>query len=191
MERSIHKSKVKPKRICSVIKSRGNQRKQRQASFSKHKDKEDLLAFKDYNDFKVKVYDNWDLFLHANQFPYVGRCYAWAKREDARILTDMNKLERDELFDIVIPEWHQVIHTVYANDWYNVAFLGNETPHLHAHLIPRYHSPLNIQNIEFKDPNPKGNYAPYPKKQLPLKLITQIKEDIGSRLNKFSDNLVN
>jgi diadenosine tetraphosphate (Ap4A) HIT family hydrolase len=137
----------------------------------------------DYEKLKVKAYDNWDLFLHANQFPYIGRCYAWARREDAQLVTDMKKLERDELFDIVIPEWHEVIHALYANDWHNVAFLGNETPHLHAHLIPRYNSSKIIQGVEFKDPNPKGNYAPYPKKELPQELIMQIKEDIESHLD--------
>jgi len=132
----------------------------------------------DYEMFRIKVYDCWDLFMHANQFPYVGRCYAWARRETARTVADMSKPERDELFDLVIPEWNRAVRTFYAGCWYNVAFLGNETPHLHAHLIPRYDSDVIIKNIEFRDPNPKGNYSPYPKRQLSPDVIAHIKNTL-------------
>ncbi len=53
---------------------------------------------------------------------------------------------------------------------------------MHAHLIPRYHSPRLVHGIEFVDPNPKGNYAPYPKKELDLAILLRIKEDIKAKL---------
>ena len=52
----------------------------------------------DYSEFKIKEYDFWDLFLHVNQYPYLGRCYAWAKREDADQITGIKSGELVELF---------------------------------------------------------------------------------------------
>ena len=57
----------------------------------------------DYDQFKIKEYNNWDLFLHINQFPYLGRCYAWARREDADKITEINSGELVELFETIIP----------------------------------------------------------------------------------------
>lgn len=131
----------------------------------------------DYEQFKIKVYDNWDLFLDMNQFPYIGRCYAWAKREEADTVLDMNLDERKELFDDVIPSWKNAITKLYGDFRPNIAILGNETPHLHVHLVPRQ---INVKlfDIEFNDPNPKGNYAPYEKKEIPIETILRIKNDI-------------
>src|SRR3989344_6980266 len=128
----------------------------------------------EYEQFRIKRYDNWGLFLHTAQFPYLGRCYAWALREEAERVTDMNLLERNELFDIVIPEWDKAVKKLFNHDWSNVVLLGNNSPHIHWHLIPRFNSPRKINNIEFIDQNPKGNYAPYLKKELPLEMLLKI-----------------
>jgi len=136
----------------------------------------------DYSQFKIKEYSLWDLFLHEKQFPYVGRCYAWAKRDDAKQVTDMSFAEREELFSTILPDWDKSVSELFNHDWANVAILGNTTPHLHVHLIPRYHSPITVAGIEFIDPNPQGNYAPYPKKSLPLEFLLKIKEDITEKL---------
>lgn len=140
----------------------------------------------EYNQFKIKRYDNWDLFLHINQFPYLGRCYAWALRDEAKRITDMNELERNELFGKVIPEWENAVKELFNHDWSNVASLGNTSPHLHWHLIPRFNTSRKINEIEFVDPNPKGNYAPYLKKELPLEMLLKIKDEIRFCLEKYS-----
>src|SRR3989344_2963560 len=114
-----------------------------------------------YDQFSIKKFSNWELFLHKNQFPYIGRCYAWALREDARKITDITKEETEELFRFIIPSWDKVIGQLYQHTWPNVAILGNEAPHLHAHLIPRYNESVTVHEITFTDPNPKGNYSPY------------------------------
>ncbi len=123
-----------------------------------------------------------DLFLHTNQFLYLGRCYAWALREEAKRITDMNELERNELFGKVIPEWESAVKELFNHDWSNVASLGNTSPHLHWHLIPRFNSPRKLNDIEFVAPNPKGNYAPYPKKELPLEMLLKIRDDFKEKL---------
>ena len=136
----------------------------------------------DYDQFRIKRFDCWDLYLHVNQYPYVGRCYAWAIRPEADKISDMNVVERDELFSLIIPSWEKAVQQLYSPDRTNLAILGNETPHLHAHIIPRYSTPRNYYEIEFVDPNPKGNYVPYEKKKIDLNLLLLIKEGIKLKI---------
>jgi len=136
----------------------------------------------DYSQFKIKEYSFWDLFLHIQQFPYLGRCYAAAKRPDAESILDMLPEEGQELFSVIVPAWNKAVKTLFNHDWPNVAILGNDWQHLHAHLIPRYFSPHSAYGIEFIDPRPKGNYAPYDKKEIPLEVLLRIKNDIKSQL---------
>jgi len=124
----------------------------------------------DYEKFKIKEYKHWILFLHKNQYPYIGRCYAWAKREDANLITDMSREEQEELFNIIIPQWDKAIKKLFNHDRPNLSILGNTSPHLHAHLIPRYHNPVTHYKIEFIDPNPNSNYSPYSKKEIGLEI---------------------
>ncbi|PIN91240.1 hypothetical protein COU57_01410 [Candidatus Pacearchaeota archaeon CG10_big_fil_rev_8_21_14_0_10_32_14] len=95
------------------------------------------------------------------------------------------KRERDELFDDVIVQWELAINSLYKNKKVNVAFLANTSEHLHAHLIPRFgQDEFEKYEIVFKDPNPTGNYAPYPKKEIPLDILLTIKSDILSVIKK-------
>jgi diadenosine tetraphosphate (Ap4A) HIT family hydrolase len=136
----------------------------------------------DYEQFRIKRFDLWDLYVHVNQYPYVGRCYAAAQRENARKITDMTMLEGEELFGKVIPAWDKAISQLFNHDRLNVALLGNTWPHLHAHLIPRYITAREAFGVVFTDPNPKGNYSPYPKKELPLETLHNIKNFIKAKL---------
>ncbi|MBN2052476.1 hypothetical protein JW756_03155 [Candidatus Woesearchaeota archaeon] len=135
-----------------------------------------------YEQFKIKNFDRWGLYLHEKQFPYIGRCYAWAIRPEADKVSDMNLDEREELFSTIIPLWEKVISEIYGEIRPNIAIFGNETPHLHAHLIPRFYSPRKFYGIEFIDPNPTGNYAPYPKKNIPLEVLLKIRDDIKAKI---------
>ena len=132
----------------------------------------------DYEQFKIKRFKFWDLYLHKNQFPYIGRCYASAIREDADLVTDMKTSEAEELFSIVIPSWHKTVSKLFGESRPNVAILVNEWSHLHAHLIPRFQDTKHFYEIDFIDPNPKGNYSPYPKREISLDVLLRIKEDI-------------
>lgn len=132
----------------------------------------------DFEKFKIVGYSHWDLYLHQNQYPYVGRCYAAAKRKDADLVTDMYSDEAVELFRTVIPYWDNAVRQLFQRDRPNVAILGNDWNHLHAHLIPRYNSPRVVRGFEFVDPNPRGNYAPYEKRELPLEFLLAIRDDL-------------
>lgn len=136
----------------------------------------------EFERFKLKSYKFWDLYLDKAQFPYLGRCYAAAKRPEADVIGDMTKDERDELFNSVFPEWESVVKALFSLDRPNLAILGNTWNHLHVHLIPRYNSKRIFEGIEFIDPNPKGNYAPYPKRDLDEKVLLKIRDLIIHRL---------
>ncbi|PIN69128.1 hypothetical protein COV93_06790 [Candidatus Woesearchaeota archaeon CG11_big_fil_rev_8_21_14_0_20_43_8] len=131
-----------------------------------------------YEHLLIKDYEKWGLYIHKEQYPYLGRCVAWAKRPDAERIIDMDPVERDELFGLIIPAWDSAIKRLYNHDWPNVACLGNTVRHLHWHLIPRYHSVRNFHGIDFIDPRPDANYAPYEKKDLGHDIIIGIKDEI-------------
>jgi diadenosine tetraphosphate (Ap4A) HIT family hydrolase len=136
----------------------------------------------DYSKFLLREYHHWDLFLHKNQYPYLGRAYAWARREEAVEVKDMTTSEREELFDIVLPHWEMAMERNYGKFKTNFAFFGNDTPHLHAHFIPRFNEVKRFYELEFIDPNPTGNYAPYPKREVSLEVLMRIKEDLKRSL---------
>ncbi|MBI4152268.1 hypothetical protein HY495_01035 [Candidatus Woesearchaeota archaeon] len=136
----------------------------------------------DYEQFKIKRFDLWDLYLHQDQFPYIGRCYASAIREDANLVTEMEPAEAKELFSTVVPEWHRTVSKLFGVSRPNVAILGNEWPHLHAHLISRFQNTKHFYGIDFIDPNPTGNYSPYPKREISVDLLLRIKKDIQREL---------
>src|SRR3989344_4210901 len=119
----------------------------------------------DFSRFLLREFVHWNLFIHRNQFPYLGRCYAWAKR-DVDSVVEMNLHENLELFREIIPLYDKAIKDFLGvnSGRLNLAVLGNESPHLHAHLIPRLSTTFTRYDISFSDPNPGGNYAPYPKK---------------------------
>jgi diadenosine tetraphosphate (Ap4A) HIT family hydrolase len=136
----------------------------------------------DYDKLKIKEYKYWDLFLHERQYPYIGRCYASAKRKEADLVVDMNEEESEELFFHVIPQWNNAVKKLFNCSRSNVSCLGNSWNHLHWHLIPRYSSPRNFYGIEFIDPNPSGNYSPYDKKEIKEDILLKIKQDILKEL---------
>lgn len=134
----------------------------------------------DYENLKIREYSHWILYLHENQYPYIWRCYAWAKRDDAEMTTDMTREERDELFDIVIPDWYGAVKDCFGCDWPNVASMWNTSPHLHWHMIPRFRKKIIFEWVEFVDPNPNWNYSPYERRPVSTDTLMNIKEKIRS-----------
>ncbi|HCR52626.1 TPA: hypothetical protein DIV48_03230 [Candidatus Kaiserbacteria bacterium] len=110
----------------------------------------------DYSKFLVKEYKHWLVNVHENQ-GYLGRCIVWCKREDALDLADATKDEQKELITI-IGELREATKRVFQADWFNYAFLGNETRHLHGHFIPRYSSQRTFEGVTFTDERWGHNY---------------------------------
>lgn len=103
----------------------------------------------DFSKYLIKDYTYWHVAVHPNQ-GYLGRCVIWCKREDALDLADATSEEREELF-IILQKLREASKKAFQPDWFNYAFLGNETCHLHSHFIPRYSSPRQFNDMEFFD----------------------------------------
>jgi diadenosine tetraphosphate (Ap4A) HIT family hydrolase len=77
---------------------------------------------------------------------YPGFCRIIAQRH-VREMTDLSKQERVQLMNVLFAV-ETAIRALYQPDKINLASLGNMTPHLHWHLIPRWrddrHFPLPV-----------------------------------------------
>jgi len=103
----------------------------------------------DFSKYKIKDYKYWGVYVHQNQ-GYLGRCVIWCNRKDALDLTHATTKEQRELF-IILKELKDASKKAFDSDWFNCAFLGNETRHLHVHFIPRYLSEKEFAGLTFKD----------------------------------------
>lgn len=134
----------------------------------------------DFSKNLVKGYKYWEIYVHENQ-DYLGRCVVWCKRENALDLTDTTPEEQAELF-LVFRDLRGAAEKVFQADWFNYAFLGNETRHLHGHFIPRYASEREFGGITFKDERWGGNYQTNHNFKISEDLIEQIRVKIKKAL---------
>ena len=74
--------------------------------------------------------------VRVDEPDYPGFCRVIFKRH-ARELTDLNEDERGALMAVVFAVEAAVRETMQP-DKVNVASLGNMTPHVHWHVVPRY-----------------------------------------------------
>lgn len=74
--------------------------------------------------------------VRVDEPDYPGFCRVILKRH-ARELTDLEEGERDALMSVVFAVEEAVRETMQP-DKMNVASLGNMTPHVHWHVVPRY-----------------------------------------------------
>ena len=88
------------------------------------------------------------MVVNADQ-AFLGRCYFALNLHE----TDVTKLlqaERDSLWAF-FSRAKSALDSLFAPDHYNYVFLMNLTPHLHAHIIPRYGSPREFAGETFID----------------------------------------
>jgi diadenosine tetraphosphate (Ap4A) HIT family hydrolase len=110
----------------------------------------------DYSKYLIKDYKYWLINIHQNQ-GYLGRCILWCKRENALDLADATLDEQKELISILV-ELREATKIAFQADWFNYAFLGNETRHLHGHFVPRYSSLREFEGLTFSDERWGHNY---------------------------------
>jgi diadenosine tetraphosphate (Ap4A) HIT family hydrolase len=114
----------------------------------------------DFSKYLIKDYKHWSVSIYKNQ-GYLGRCVVWCKREDALDLADVTEDEQQELIK-VFKELREAVTRTFQADWFNYAFLGNETRHLHCHFVPRYASPRQFEGVTFTDERWGHNYRTNP-----------------------------
>ena len=104
------------------------------------------MTYQRFDDaFALRKYTHWRLFLERDQY-YLGRCVVVSKRPYAYF--PMKKVDRDELFDSVIPTWNNAVHTLFLHDGSNINSFFSEQ-RLCWNLIPRYKEPRTFANIKF------------------------------------------
>lgn len=74
--------------------------------------------------------------VRVDEPDYPGFCRVILKRH-AREMTDLEPAERDGLMAVVFAV-EAVVRETMRPDKMNLASLGNMTPHVHWHVIPRY-----------------------------------------------------
>lgn len=139
-----------------------------------------------YEKFKIREYPCWTLYLHSNQY-YIGRCYAWLKREgEMQRFSSITSEELFELHDSVMPGYEAAVNRLWKPGFINNAWLCNEFHthggHGHMHLIPRYKHPVRFFKHEFRDNQWGHNYAPYPKLKLPKKMLLRIRDALRNEI---------
>lgn len=135
---------------------------------------------KDFSKDLVKDYTYWSVYIYKNQ-GYLGRCIVWCKRADASDLTDATSAEQAELFSI-LEDLRQAMKKCFNPNWLNYAFLGNETRHLHGHVIPRYATPQVFEGIKFEDTLYGSNYRTDPNFVVSEEVSQKIKEILAEAL---------
>lgn len=148
-----------------------------------------MSSEKSFAHLHIKSYGLWDLYLHENQH-YLGRTYAWLRRDGRMHLWEITPNERDEFFDVVLCEVHEALSWLFhwdeLVDLLNVAWLGNNESHGHHghfHLIPRYLQPPSLNGVEWEADLRWGkNYAPYPKKEIAEKTFFSIRDSFRKLL---------
>jgi diadenosine tetraphosphate (Ap4A) HIT family hydrolase len=134
----------------------------------------------DYSKFLIKDYKYWEVQIFKNQ-GYLGRCVVWCKREGAEDLSEATLEEQKELF-VVLREIKMAIEKTFKPDWFNYAFLGNETKHLHGHLVPRYASTREFMGVTFVDKLWGHNFQTDKDFKISDEVFSKIKEKIKEAL---------
>lgn len=137
---------------------------------------------KDYSQFLIKEYKYWLVNIHENQ-GYLGRCVVWCKRSDALDLADATKEEQEELFEI-LKKLRKALRDLFQPNWFNYAFLGNETRHLHGHFIPRYAKPRVLMGSSFEDKLYGHNYETDHSFITPEPVLSEIKSLLKKTLGQ-------
>ena len=130
----------------------------------------------DFSNFLIKDYKYWSIFIHPNQ-GYLGRCVVWCNRENAKDLTEATAAEQKELF-LVLDDLKRAVTKAFQPDWFNYAFLGNETRHLHGHVVPRYAKPKEFMGKIFEDKFWGHNYRSDRSFKIPENILKSIQQKL-------------
>jgi len=81
--------------------------------------------------------DRWGVALYRNQ-TYLGRSMVYLRSRSIEDPLDLDRDERDELWEEVLPNLVGALRAAFSPDRVNYAHLANRTNHVHWHVVPRY-----------------------------------------------------
>lgn len=105
----------------------------------------------DFEKFSLESYEYWDLQLFRDDQYYIGRTVIVLQERHTEDLADLTVPEREELFDVVIPDVQSALEKTFQPDNYNYTSLGDDCSHLHIHVIPRYQHSVEFNGQTFTD----------------------------------------
>eukprot|EP01006_Ploeotia_vitrea_P032357 TRINITY_DN64574_c0_g1_i2.p1 TRINITY_DN64574_c0_g1~~TRINITY_DN64574_c0_g1_i2.p1 ORF type:complete len:312 (+),score=23.34 TRINITY_DN64574_c0_g1_i2:92-937(+) len=110
----------------------------------------------------VSKFSHWTVYMDIKQ-QFVGRVFALANRPTAVSLWRLTDVEKQEFVDVVLPTVKQILKLAMSPDRIDMAFLGNDMHHCHAHFVPRYKKAVEIvvgeAVVSISDPNFNGHYS--------------------------------
>lgn len=115
--------------------------------------------------------------VRVDEPDYPGFCRVILKRH-ARELTDLDEDERIRLMSVVFAV-ERAIRAAMHPDKMNVASLGNMTPHVHWHLIPRFSDDRHFPGPIWATPKREGG-APAERQARASRIPALLHESLGS-----------
>jgi diadenosine tetraphosphate (Ap4A) HIT family hydrolase len=134
----------------------------------------------------IRKYDNWELQLFLSQY-YLGRCLVKLDRHIEDV-NELEKHERNELFEKILPEVRKALNNSFSPDHYNYATLGNDCRHLHFHVVPRYENKRKFKGREYKDENWNRHYKHDQETETPDRNFDEIRSEIESKLGAMRES---
>ena len=101
----------------------------------------------------VADFGNWVLL--ANQYQYLLGVCMLIHREHKEGLSSLSNNEAAEAHAI-LGRVETALKKPFDPDWFNYLQTNNSVRHLHFHIIPRYQSPVFLDEEEFVDENFNG-----------------------------------
>lgn len=114
----------------------------------------------DYDQFKIKSYKHWDVYLHENQC-YLSRVFVALRNDEG--VEDFLSVEgevREEFF-LIGKKAKTALKILFKPDRMNYAALSNTSAKIHVHLVPRYKETREFNGMLFNNTRWGKNYAPY------------------------------
>jgi diadenosine tetraphosphate (Ap4A) HIT family hydrolase len=109
------------------------------------------------SDGGLKVYGDDRCRVVIAEDPFVGFCrVVW--NAHVREMTDLSTSERSHLMNVVF-DTESALRVLLHPHKMNLASLGNQVPHLHWHVVPRFvsdsHFPEPFWGVRQRDPGPQ------------------------------------
>lgn len=129
--------------------------------------------------FPVWETTSWVLYLNTDQ-NILGRCFLMLKRPE----TDVTALTEAEVAELwaATRQVRAALDAAWEPDHFNYAFLMNQTPQVHWHIIPRYRTKREFAGGTFVDPEFGKHYGTGPARILDTDTYAVVVAEIRRRL---------
>ena len=110
-----------------------------------------VFCNQEFQEYVIKKYSHWEIQLFRDDQYYIGRTVVVLRERHIKDLTQLTKTERNELFETVLPELRNTLLSLFNPNNFNYTSLGDDCPHLHFHVIPRYNHTVKFNGRTFED----------------------------------------